>query len=72
MSFVIRIRCSSWVTLDDGQLRHLASITRYWKRGLTRTFYNVTLYRSLRLNLVVHRFTEKHNAMQSGASVRTA
>jgi len=55
VSFVIRIRCSSWVTLDDGQLRHLASITRYWKRGLTRTFYNVTLYRSLRLNLVVHR-----------------
>ena len=54
VSFVIRIRCSSWVTLDDGQLRHLASITRYWKRGLTRTFYNVTLYRSRRLNLVVH------------------
>ena len=55
VSFVIRIRCNGWVTLDDGQLRYLASMTRYWKRGTTCTFYNVTLYQSLRLNLVAHR-----------------
>jgi hypothetical protein len=54
-TFVIRIRCNSWVSLDDGQLRYLASMTRYWKRGATRTFFNVLLYKSLRLNLVVHR-----------------
>jgi len=30
-------------------------MTRYWKRNTTRTFFNVQLYRSLRLNLVVHR-----------------
>jgi hypothetical protein len=53
--FVIRIRCNSWVTLDDGQLRYLATITRYWKRDTTRSFFNVCLYRSLRVNLVVHR-----------------
>ena len=35
-NFVIRIRCNSWVTLDDGQLRYLATITRHWKRGTTR------------------------------------
>ena len=53
--FVIRIRCNRWVTLDDGQLRYLATMTKYWKRGATRTYVNVCLYRSLRLNLVVHR-----------------
>ena len=30
-------------------------MTRDWKRNTTRTFFNVQLYRSLRLNLVVHR-----------------
>lgn len=40
VSFIIRIRCNGWVTLDDGQLRYLASMTRYWKRGPTCTFYN--------------------------------
>jgi hypothetical protein len=53
--FVIRIRCNSSIRLDDGQLRDLASMARYWKRNTTRTFFNVQLYRSLRLNLVVHR-----------------
>ena len=53
--FVIRIRCNSWVTLDDGQLRYLATITRHWKRVTTRPFFNVRLYGSLHLNLVVHR-----------------
>ena len=53
--FVIRIRCNSSIRLDDGQLRDLASMTRYWKRNATRTSFNVQLYRSLRLNLVVHR-----------------
>lgn len=53
--FVIRIRDNNWITLDDGQLRDFAARTRYWKRGTTRTFFNVVLYRSLRLNLVVHR-----------------
>lgn len=55
LTFVIRIRCTGRVILDDGQLRDLATMTRYWRRGATCTFYNVTLYQSLRLNLVAHR-----------------
>jgi len=54
-TFVIRIRCNSWVRLDDEQLQYLASMTRYWKRDTTRIFFNVFLYQSVRLNLVVHR-----------------
>lgn len=54
-TFVIRIRCNSWVRLDDEQLQYLASMTRYWKRDTTRIFFNVLLYQSVRLNLVVHR-----------------
>jgi hypothetical protein len=55
VSLVIRIRGNGWGPLDDGQRRYLASMTRYWKRGTTGTFYNVTLYQSLRLNRVAHR-----------------
>ena len=53
--FVIRIRCNSWVSLDDGQLRYLATVTRHWKRATTRSFFNMRLYGFLHLKLVVHR-----------------
>ncbi|MBT7915522.1 IS4 family transposase [Candidatus Bathyarchaeota archaeon] len=58
LDFVIRIRRDSWMTLEDGRLRHLELFTRNLPKGKTRTYESVELYdgkRAVRLNLVCHR-----------------
>jgi hypothetical protein len=58
LDFIIRIRYDSWVTLANGQLRHLELFTRNIPKGQTRTYESVELYdgkKAVLLNLVCHR-----------------
>lgn len=58
LDFIIRIRYDSWVTLANGQLRHLDLFTRNLPKGKTRTYESVELYdgkKAVLLNLVCHR-----------------
>ena len=58
LDFIIRIRYDSWLTLANGQLRHLEQFTRNLPKGKTRTYESVELYdgkKAVRLNLVCHR-----------------
>ena len=61
LDFIIRIRYDSWLTLANGQLRHLEQFTRNLPKGKTRTYESVELYdgkKAVRLNLVCHRSTK--------------
>ncbi len=55
LDFVIRIRCNTWIDLDDGRLRYLASFVQRMPRGSTRFYPDTVIYGGLCLNLICHR-----------------
>ena len=55
VDFVIRLTGNTWVTLDDGRLRYIASFNQRMPRGQTRFYPHTILYGDVTLNLVCHR-----------------